>query len=116
MKINLSPNVEIAVGRLDGSHRIKVNLTQGLYFHNYLFETLLSAVDLVSKIQQVKMIDLQHWSRSNGHENLWETFLICDRTKKNKASKAHLWTGLDTQCKMWSTGGLGDQYSCGHFS
>ncbi len=35
-----------------------------------------------------------------------DAYLIHCYARRGKKSRAHLWTGTDTVCRMWSTGGL----------
>ena len=110
MKTKLSIKTRISAVRLNNSYHIKVELENKYYIHNYPFHSLLDAVDFTSKILEVKEIDLLHWKTENSEFDIWEKFLICNRSKEDKTKKAHLWNGLDTFCNMWSTGGLGYKY------
>lgn len=110
MKVKLSFKTKISAVRFNDSYRIKLELQDRYYIHNYPFRSLLDAVDFASRILEVKQIDLLHWEIESSEFDIWEKFLICNYSKESKAKKAHLWNGLDTFCNMWSTGGLGYKY------
>lgn len=110
MKKKLSIQTKVSAVRLNSSYHIKIELENKYYIHNYPFRSLLDAVDFACKILEVKQIDLVYWKVLSSELDIWENFLICNRSKEDKTKKAHLWSGLDTFCNMWSTGGLGYKY------
>ncbi|MGC1247840.1 MAG: hypothetical protein WA865_16610, partial [Spirulinaceae cyanobacterium] len=65
--------------------------------------------DFAFKILEVGKVDLRYWEIADKYD-LWNQFLIRDYGKKDRNCKAHIWDGLDTLCKKWSTGGLGYKY------
>jgi hypothetical protein len=93
MKAKLSIKTRISAVRLNNSYHIKVELENKYYIHNYPFHSLLNAVDFTSKILEVKEIDLLHWKTENSEFDIWEKFLIYNRSKRTK-QKRHIF-GMD---------------------
>lgn len=107
MKIPLSPQAKVFVAKVNDHYHVKLQMEGKIYFHYYPFQGLKDSVRIAYKILKVGRLDLQHWRKEEeGILNKDYQFLIdC-----NSKSKAHLWDGLDTFCRMWSTDGLGSSY------
>ncbi|MDJ0600836.1 MAG: hypothetical protein QNJ37_18585 [Crocosphaera sp.] len=105
MKIKLSFKPKIYTVRFDDKYHVAIKIETENYIHNYSFESFKNAIDLANKILEAGNIDLQYWRQENNKNDIYDKFLIC---KKKRQTKAHIWTGLDTSCTMWSTGGLGN--------
>ncbi len=109
MKVVLSSKTPVFAVRLNNEYRTGLELESRRYIHNFPFKTLLDAVDFAFKILEVGEVDLQYWEIADEYD-LWDRFLVRDYGKKDRKYKAHIWDGLNTLCKMWSTGGLGYKY------
>lgn len=106
MRIQLKPNSKVSVVRRDSKYRVQVTVDTGTYIHLHEFCDLEKSVEVAHKVMVFGSIDEQYWDISDDLEQS-DTFLVRGNSAK---LKAHLWQGLDTWCRMYSTGGLAEDY------
>ena len=103
MAFNLSRNDSLSVARIGNTYYLLLFYSNVKYKHQHVFSGLPEAVEFLHKVEQRRQINLEYWDSLDDEVNIHNEYLIRNATKKQKA---HLWTGKDTFCKMWSTGGL----------
>jgi hypothetical protein len=107
MKLKINPN-KLSIVRINHKYHIIVELDDENFIHNHAFNSLKEASTFSFKILSSEYIDMQFWDKESSNGIIHDKFLIRNDGKKQKA---HIWNGLDTLCRMYSTGGLGtDNY------
>ncbi|MCD9519926.1 GIY-YIG nuclease family protein [Photobacterium phosphoreum] len=101
---SLKINEKLCVVRWEDNFHLALNEQGEILLHQHKFEQIMDAVEQASKVIDRGLIDTQYWIEvKTGVHN---SFLF---RKGKKKQKVHLWNGMDTFCRMWSTGGLNEQ-------
>lgn len=98
---SINSDEKICVVRYKDKFHLAVGGQFEIMLHQHKFEHISDAVEQASKVIARSEINTEYWSESKG--GIDNIFLL---RKGKKKQKAHLWNGVDTFCRMWSTGGL----------
>lgn len=102
MKEYFDKNGQVVVVRVENDFRIAdFNKTPPLILKT-LFRTLNEALTFLNKIYKSEKFDQMNWQKVDTELN--HKFLYQENSKKK--IKAHLWSGHDTVCRMYTTGGM----------
>ena len=102
MFLILSLNDTLLTARIEDVYHV-ILFSNYKYIHHHVFPHLIEAVELLNKIEKHGKINLAYWDILSDEIIIHHKYLF----KKKEYKKAHIWTGKDTICRMWSTGGLG---------
>lgn len=98
---SINNDEKICVVRYEDSFHLALDGQCEMLLHQHKFKHIADAVDQVSKVLDRGVIETEYWNGLKA--DVHSIFLL---SKGKKKQKAHLWNGIDTFCRMWSTGGL----------
>lgn len=98
---SINSDDKVCVVRYEDKYHLALDGQFEIVLHQHKFEHISEAVEQALKVLARSEVNTEYWSEFKGHID--RIFLL---RRGEKKQKAHLWNGLDTFCRMWSTGGL----------
>lgn len=98
---SINSDEKICVVRYEDKFHLALNGQLEFMLHQHKFKHISDAVRQALKVLVRGDINTEYWCKSKG--SIDSIFLLREGQKKQKA---HLWNGIDTFCRMWSTGGI----------